>query len=220
MKIKLAVFDFDGTLFDSMYVWDTAGESYLRSLGKTPSPDLREDLKTLSLYQAAEYFISEYGVGLTPDEVVAGINLTVEQAYVNDVLPKAGVEAFLKELKSDGTTLCIATATDRYPIEAALKRCGMEQYFDAIFTCSEVGHGKDAPIIFRRAMEHFGADRGSTLVFEDALHAAQTAKSDGFRVVAVYDPSEKQQTELRRIADFCLDSFENTQDLRKYASAL
>ena len=61
MKIKLAVFDFDGTLFDSMYVWDTAGERYLRSLGKTPSPDLREDLKTLSLYQAAEYFISEYG---------------------------------------------------------------------------------------------------------------------------------------------------------------
>ncbi|MBQ9384010.1 MAG: HAD family phosphatase [Ruminiclostridium sp.] len=220
MMIKCAVFDFDGTLFDSMYVWDTAGGRYLRSLGKTPSPTLREDLKPLSLYQAAEYFISEYGLTLTPDEIVAGIDRTVEQAYLNEVLPKAGAEAFLNKLKELGAKLCIATATDRYPIEAALRRCGLEHYFDAIFTCSEVGHGKDEPIIFRRAMEHFAADRGNTLVFEDALYAARTAKEDEFRVVAVYDRSEQQQAELRRICDFCLDSFKCTDEFWKFASAL
>ncbi|MFR5406324.1 MAG: HAD-IA family hydrolase [Oscillibacter sp.] len=63
----------------------------------------------------------------------------------------------------------------------------MRTFFDAIFTCSEVGHGKDEPVIFRRAMEHFGAQRGSTVVFEDAIHAVETAKKDGFTVAAVFD---------------------------------
>ncbi len=62
MKIKYAVFDFDGTLFDSMFIWDTAGETYLRSLGKDPKPSMREDISTLSLYQSACYFQREYGL--------------------------------------------------------------------------------------------------------------------------------------------------------------
>ena len=98
--------------------------------------------------------------------------------------------------------------TDRYLIEAALRRCGIEALFDAIFTCSEVGHGKDEPVIFRRAMEHFGAQRGSTVVFEDAIHAVETAKKDGFTVAAVFDESEKRQDEVRALADCYITSFE------------
>ena len=98
--------------------------------------------------------------------------------------------------------------TDRYLIESALRRCGIENLFDAIFTCSEVGHGKDEPVIFRRAMEHFGAQRGSTVVFEDAIHAVETAKKDGFTVAAVFDESEKRQDEVRALADCYITSFE------------
>ena len=115
--------------------------------------------------------------------------------------------------------MCIATASDRYLIEAALGRCGMAQYFDAIFTCSEVGHGKDEPFIFREAMEHFSADRQTSAVLEDAIHAAQTAKNDGFTVVAVYDPSEKQQSELRALADCYLADFKHTEEFWNLASA-
>ncbi len=218
MKIKCAIFDFDGTLFDSMFIWDDVGEIYLRSLGKEPKPSMREDVRALSLYQSACYFKKEYELALTEEEIITGINKTVEDFYIHEVLPKTGVVDFLERMKKADIRMCIATASDRYQIEAALDRCGMTHYFEAIFTCSEVGHGKDEPYIFRKAMEYFGADRSTTVVFEDALHAIRTAKADGFSVVAVFDSSEKQQTEIRNIADFYLTGFERTEEFWKFAS--
>lgn len=106
--------------------------------------------------------------------------------------------------------MCIATATDRYQIEAALKRCGMEKYFSEIFTCTEVGHGKDEPVIFRKAMEHLKTDRTCTAVFEDAYHALRTAKDDGFFTVAVYDSHETHRDEMRSEADIFLPNFNQT----------
>ena len=208
MKLKCVIFDFDGTLFDSMYLWDTVAESYVRSRGKEPRPTVREEVRALSLLQAAEHLKKEYDLAETPEEIMAGIDRIIEHFYRDEVQPKPGVVPFLKELRAKGVDVCIATATDRYLIESALRRCGIEDLFDAIFTCSEVGHGKDEPVIFRRAMEHFGAQRGSTVVFEDAIHAIETAKKDGFTVAAVFDESEKRQDEVRALADCYITSFE------------
>ncbi len=218
MRIDCAVFDFDGTLFDSMFIWDRAGDMYLRSIGKESKPSMREDVKALSLYQTACYFKAEYSLPLSVEEIMAGINRTVEHFYTDKVQPKPGAAAFLEQIKKAGIRTCIATASDRYQIEAALKRCSMEKYFDAVFTCSEIGHGKDEPVIFRRAMEHFGAGRSSTIVFEDAIHAARTAKADGFIVAAVFDSSEKRQDELHALADIYLPDFEHTEEFWKFAS--
>ena len=201
MSLKCCIFDFDGTLFDSMFIWDQAGELYLRSLGKAPLPSTAEDLRTMSLRQAAQYFQTTYALPFPVEEIMEGINRTVEAFYFHDALPKPGVTALLEQLRQAGVAMGIATATDRYQIEAALRRCGLEHYFDAIFTCSEVGHGKERPEIYRMALEHLGADRGSCVVFEDALHAVKTAKADGFPVVAVYDASEPRQDQLIALAD-------------------
>lgn len=219
MKVTCAIFDFDGTLFDSMFIWDRVGEIYLRSIGKEPKPSMREDVRALSLYQSACYFKQEYDLSLSADEIITGINQTIEDFYIHEVLPKPGVVDFLKKMQKAEIPMCIATASDRYQIEAALNRCGMEHYFDAIFTCSEVGRGKDEPVIFRKAMAHFGADRSSTVVFEDAIHAIQTAKADGFAVVAVFDNSEKRQTEIRNLADCYIADFEHMEGFWKFASA-
>ena len=213
MNIKCAIFDFDGTLFDSMFIWENVGEIYLRSLGKEPKPSMGDDVRTMSLYQSACYFRREYDLPLSTEEIMTGINRTVEHFYIHEVQPKPGVVDFLKQMQKAEIPMCIATATDRYQIEAALSRCGMADYFEAIFTCSEVGHGKDEPHIFRKAMEHFAADRGNTVIFEDALHAIQTAKADGFTVVAVCDSSEKRQSEIRELADFYIENFEQTEKL-------
>lgn len=217
MKIKCAIFDFDGTLFDSMYVWDSAGEDYLRSLGKEPGPNVREDMRTMSLAQCAAYFKREYALPFSEEEIAEGINRTVEKHYFYDVLPKPGATAFLEELRKSGVGMCVATATDRYQVEAALKRCGLDRYFDAVFTCSEVGAGKDRPDIFRAAAAHFGADRQSAVVFEDALHAVRTARADGFPVAAVYDPSERNQEEIRRLADVYIPDYAHTEAFLAFA---
>lgn len=218
--LNLAIFDFDGTLFDSMFIWESVGEIYLRSLGKEPKPSMCEDVRALSLYQSACYFKQEYDLLLSIEEIMTGINRTIEHFYIHEVLPKPGVFDFLEQMKKADISMCIATASDRYQIEAALNRCGMEPYFKAIFTCSEVGHGKDEPVIFRKAMEYFGADRSTTVVFEDAIHAVRTAKADGFAVVAVFDSSEKRQTELHSIADCYIADFEQTEDFWKFAYGL
>lgn len=104
-------------------------------------------------------------------------------------------------------SMCIATATDKYLIEAALKRCNIEKYFKEIFTCGEVGESKYSPKIYREALKFLNGKRMDTLVFEDAVYAASTAKEDGFKVVSVYDKSEEKQELLKGISDFYLKDF-------------
>ena len=204
MTLKGAIFDFDGTLFDSMSIWDTVGEDYLRSIGYAPKAGLREALSTLSLRQGAEYMQEAYDLPLTVPEIMEGINKTVEGCYFHTVQPKPGVPEFLETLQRQGVQMCIATATDRYQIEAALKRCHLDGYFGEVFTCTGVGHGKDEPHIFEAALAWLGTAKEDTLVFEDAYHAIQTAKRAGFRVAAVYDAHEPHQAEIRELADVCL----------------
>ena len=218
--LKGAILDFDGTLFDSMFIWDTAGEVYLRSIGIEPREDLQKVLKPMSLLQSAQYIRECYQIPLTVEEIMDGVNHTVEDFYFHTVQPKKGVVAFLEQMKKQGVRMCIATATDRYQVEAALKRCGMESFFSAIFTCTDVGHGKDEPIIFQKAMEHLGTTRANTVVFEDAYHAAKTAKADGFIVVTVFDSHETKQAELHSVSDCFLENFMQTEHFWKFAYGL
>ena len=220
MKIQCAIFDFDGTLFDSMQMWNTAADEYLRSIGREPAPGLRDAVKAMSLRRAAEYLQKKSALTQTVEEILAGIDGIVERFYMQEAQPKPGVPEFLREMQRAGIAMCIATATSRYLIEAALKRCGLERFFDAIFTCGEVGHGKDEPAIYRAAMDYFRAERGNTVVFEDAIHAVTTAKRDGFRIVAVYDESEKRQAEIQAMGDCYLSDFEHPEPFWRFAAAL
>ena len=217
--IQGIIFDFDGTLFDSMFIWDTAGEVYLRSIGKEPEDDLQKILKPMSLLQSAEYVREKYHIPLSVEEIMDGVNRTVEGFYFHTVEPKPGVIDFLEELHRRNIKMCIATATDRYQVEAALQRCGMLRFFSKIFTCTEVGSGKDRPDIFRRAMEHLQTDRKTTAVVEDAYHAIHTAKQDGFLVVGVYDSHESRQQELLRLADVFLSDYFDLTSFWKFVSA-
>lgn len=210
MKIKCAIFDFDGTLFDSMFVWKNVGEIYLQTLGKEPKAFLNEKLKTLSLYQSAAYLQREYNLLHSIEEIMTGINQIIQDFYFHQIKPKPGVISFLENMQRAQIQMGIATASESYQVKAALKRCKMQHFFDAIFTCTEVGFGKDEPVIFRVAMEYFNANRGNTMIFEDALHAVKTAKKDGFIVTSVFDSSEIHQKELQSLSDYHITDFTNT----------
>jgi len=173
--LKGAIFDVDGTLLDSMSLWAGMGEGYLRSLGYLPKENLTETFKGFSLYQSACYYREHYGVPLSVEEIIAGVNARVEQQYREVVQAKPGLKDFLSRLQEKGLRMCIATATDRYLVEAALERCGLLGFFSEIFTSGEVGVGKSEPLIYRRALEHLGTAKEQTLIFEDALFAGQTA---------------------------------------------
>ena len=94
----------------------------------------------------------------------------------------------------------------------------MLDFFEEIFTCSEIGHGKDEPIIFRRAMEYLGTDRSNTVIFEDALHAIQTVKADGFLTVGISDPYIQEQESVQSLCHCYLTDFSQTKTFWKFAS--
>ena len=205
--IKGAIFDLDGTLLDSMFIWDTIGEEYLRSLGKEPHEDLKETFMTLTLEEAAEYYREHYGVTLSVKEIVDGVNAMVEQTYRTKVTLKPGISEYLAWLKENGVRMCVATVTDRYLVEETLERLGVRHYFSEIFTCAEVGFGKDKPIIYQKALEHLGTEKSDTYVFEDLPFALNTAKTDGFPTVGIYDRHEAHQDELKELADYYVLDF-------------
>ncbi len=215
--LKGAIFDFDGTLFDSMFIWDTVGEVYLRSIGIEPKEELQKELKSMSLLQSATYIRDKYAIPLSIEEIMDGINHIVEDFYFHTVQPKEGVITLLEQMKAHGIKMCIATATDRYQVDAALKRCGMDAFFSGIFTCTDVGHGKDEPIIFQKAMEHLQTTKADTMVIEDAYHAVRTAKADGFITVTVYDSHEDRQEELHSVSDCFLEDFTQRNTFWKFA---
>ena len=218
--IKGAIFDLDGTILDSMFIWDTIGEDYLRSLGKEPKENLRETFKTFTLEQAAEYYRENYGVTLSVNEIVDGVNKIVAEIYQSKVFLKSGISNFLKRLQNSGVKMCIATVTDRPIVEDVLSRLNVREYFSEIFTCAEIGYNKESPEIYRQALKHLGTAKTETVVFEDALHALKTVKDDGFKAAAVHDSHEPRQEELKKIADYYITDFASFCFKTKMKSAL
>ena len=209
MRLQGAIFDMDGTLLDSMHIWDHFGTRFLRDMGVEPDPDTEDRVKVMTVRECARYFRERYHLPQSEQELVDMTHDRVNHFYTSEVRPKPDVEKFLSLLKMEGVWMYVATATDRHLAEAALRHAGIDGYFRGILTCAEVGQGKDSPEIYERCMRRLRSTKRDTVVFEDALHAIQTAKAAGFRVCGVYDPfAEAEQAEIRRICDYYIRSFE------------
>ena len=195
MKLEAAIFDLDGTLLDSMPIWQGLGAKYLLQKKLQPAPGLHDALKTMSLPQAAQHFRAAYGLHEDEETIIGEIETLIADLYRYEVPLKAGAAEYLQTLQEQNVKMCIATATERNLAESALERLGIREYFSTILTSSEVKTGKDNPLIYQRAFEHLGAPLTKTVVFEDALHAIETATTAGFRVVGVYDETAAQDRE-------------------------
>lgn len=213
MNIEGAVFDLDGTLLNTMSIWNNIGADYLISRGITPRENLGETFKDLSFYQAARYYQSEYGLRESTDEIIDGVTRLMESNYLRLAIPKNGVEEMLAQFKSCGVKMCVTTANEKPLAEAALEHCGLLHYFSRVLTCGEIGYGKDEPQIYQAAHDHLGTKKKNTYVFEDALYAVRSAKAADFPVIAVYDASEDCADEVRQIADYYIESFLEMRDL-------
>lgn len=198
---KALIFDLDGTLLDSMYAWDTVGLEYLKlkSIDHNSS-DLLSLFRSMSVEDAARYFTAELGLKLSMQQICDEINALIEEKYKFEIQPKEGVPEFL--LQNKDRKMCIATATDRHLAEFALKRLGLEKYFEFIITSAEAGCGKHEPDIFIKAAGRLGLEPEDCIVLEDALHAIKSAKLGGFYTVGIYEKCfESEQEEIKSIVD-------------------
>ncbi|WP_025728142.1 HAD family hydrolase [Atopobacter phocae] len=203
-----AIFDADGTLFDSMAMWDNLAAQYLKKQGIQPAINLKETLATQSLDEGLSYLIETYQLNQSRHQLATELHQMMEAFYQHDVQLKPGVKDLLSDLKEQGVAMCIATASDRSLIEQALNRCGIQSYFSAIVTEEMVGASKQSSLIYREALTYLKTTKQDTWVFEDALHAIKTATADGFKVIGVFDASEARQTEVKQLATKYITSFE------------
>ena len=203
LNIKGAIFDVDGTMLDSMHIWESMAADYLVKQGITPRPDFNDALFALGGHEIPRYMQVEYGLRKSAKRIQRGIYRLLEEFYFHKASPKEGVIRVLSTLRERNIKMCVATATDRHLIEPALRRCGLLEYFGRIFTCGEEETSKRSPDIYLRAAAHLGTDIAETLVFEDALYAIQSAKSAGFPVAAAYDFSARdKQEEIKELSDY------------------
>ena len=191
--IRGAIFDADGTLLDSMGMWDTVGVRYLASLGIEAQPGLRAILFPMSLAQCAVYLKDAYELPLSHREIEDGINGVIRDFYRHQVKAKPGAKEFLEGLRCHGVGITLATATDRSVIVEGLVTAGLLPLLDEIYTCGELGVDKRSPEIYHRARDRMGTRTGETWVFEDAVHGAKTAFLAGYRVAGVADPYSDQE---------------------------
>ncbi len=199
--IRYAIFDLDGTLLDSSYMWQNLGTRYLNLLGIEPTNDLAESLCVMTMPESANYLRDKYSIPYSADEILRQFARMTEEFYKEQVGFRTGAPRLLAQLRARCIKMSIATAGDANLGMTALSRLGVSNFFTGAVSCSEYG-AKTSSEVFLAAAELIYAVPEETIVFEDSLHAIRSAKKAGFRTAAVRDISERNQDELKRIADF------------------
>ncbi len=208
--MKLAIFDLDGTLFDSMEIWETLAYDYLVQKGMKVEKNIRESLKEYSLYQASFVIKDRFNLEESGEEINRQMEEVLRFHYENSIPLKKGAIDLLKKLKDMEIRMVAATATIDPLAIAALKRLQIYDYFEFVQTCKGVGIEKYKKEFYQLIVERTGVNPEEMVVFEDALHSMEAAKELGIRIVAIRDKSARADFErIEEIADIVIDKFED-----------
>ena len=203
MKIQAAIFDMDGTLIDSLLLWEqiwqALGARY-RDSSFVPDPVDDRAVRTMTTAAAMDYIHHRYGMGDSAEELLVLANDMIRNFYAQEVQLKAGARELLEHYRRAGVRMCVASATAADLIEVAVQHCGIRHYFERIFSCADLGVGKDVPDVYLQAQEYLGTPTEETWVFEDSLTALYTAAGIGLPTVGIYDRHNDRQDQIAAVA--------------------
>ncbi|MBV7273310.1 HAD family phosphatase [Clostridiaceae bacterium UIB06] len=201
-NIKGAIFDMDGTLIDSMWVWSKIDEEYLRKRNIQLPNNLKQDIEHMSFSEVAQYFKDRFNITDSIEEIQNEWNEMALYQYAHKVDLKPGAKEFLTLLKSRGIKLALATSNSKPLIEIALKKNDIYHFFDSITTTDEVLRGKDFPDVYLLAAKKLSINANDCVVFEDILPAIKGAKAAGMTVIGVHDTySDYQKDDIINLSD-------------------
>lgn len=207
-NIEACIFDLDGTLVDSMWMWKTIDIEYLARFGIELPEDLQTSIAGMSFSETAVYFKERFGIEDPVDEIKKTWNDMAYDIYCHRVETKPGLRDFLKMLKERGIKTGIATSNSKELLAAVLEALGLYEFFDEIHTACEVEKGKPAPDIYLLVAGKLGADPSKCLVFEDLCVGLTAGKNAGMRTCAVRDDfSEAEWEEKKKLADHYIETY-------------
>lgn len=202
--MKAIIFDMDGTLVDSLMlwdvIWDTISKKYCAGVPFLPKPEDEKAVRTLPLKTGMTLLQDHYNLASSAQELYETINNLFIDFYTNKVTLKPGVEGFLRTCKAQGVKMCVASASSEELIKIALGHCGVIDCFSHIFSCAASGKGKEFPDIFLIARDALGEATEETWVAEDSIVALKTASGIGMPTIGVYDRYNPDQESVRRLS--------------------
>ena len=207
--VKGVLFDLDGTLVDSMWMWEQIDIEYLGRFGISLPAGLQGQIEGMSFSETAQYFKGRFPqITESIEEMKVTWNRMAWEKYAREVFLKPGVLGFLKYLKSRGIRTGIATSNSAELVHTVLSALSAEEYFDEVHTACEVGAGKPAPDIYLYVAKTLGVAPESCLVFEDICKGIEAGKAAGMRVCAVQDVYSKEAEEKKRaMADYFIQDY-------------
>lgn len=206
---KAFLFDLDGTLVDSMWMWKAIDVEFLGRYGYECPDDLQKAIEGMSFSETAVYFQKRFSLPLDTEEIKAIWTDMTYEKYKNQVPLKPGVRQLLDHAKTLKIPCAIATSNGRRLAEAVLQSLKIQDRFELVITACQVSHGKPAPDIYRKAAEMLGVDSRDCLVFEDVPAGILAGKRAGMTVCAVEDVfSASMRQEKQALADYFICSFE------------
>ena len=205
---KAVIFDLDGTLIDSMWMWESIDIEYLGRFGIPYEKDIQQQIEGMSFSETAVYFKERFHIPDSLEQMKHDWDQLAYEKYQNEVPLKKGALAFLNYLKEHGIKMGIATSNSKTLVKVVLEKHQIASYFDSIHTACEVEKGKPAPDIYLLVAKELGVEPKECLVFEDVPQGIMAGKNAGMTTCAVEDPFSAEQRELKKeYADYYIDNY-------------
>lgn len=206
--IKAVIFDLDGSLVDSMWMWRDIDIEYLGKFGIPLPENLQREIEGMSFSETAVYFKEHFNIPDSIEQMKEDWNRMAWDKYLHEVPLKEGVADFLSGCRDRGILLGIATSNSRELVENIADVHGFHNTFQCIMTGCDVAHGKPFPDIYLAVAEQLSVKPENCLVFEDIIPGIQAGKSAGMRVCAVDDDySIADKAEKEALADYYIIDF-------------
>lgn len=205
---KAVIFDLDGTLVDSMWMWKAIDIEFLESRGMECPDDLQKEIEGMSFSETAFYFKERFKLKESLEEIKEiWVGMSIEK-YRKEVTLKPGAKEFLDYIAKNGLKAGIATSNGRQMVDAVIESLHIGQYFQVVATSCEVAAGKPAPDIYLKVAKELSVSPSDCLVFEDVPAGILAGKRAGMTVCAIEDEfSREMEVEKRQLADYFISDY-------------
>ncbi len=207
-NIEAVIFDLDGTLVDSMWVWEKIDVDYLAKMGFELPKDFHEDIEGMSFSETAKYVKKRFNIKEDVETIMNIWHNMVVEYYENAIQLKDGALEFIEYLYDKGIKMGIGSSNSRELINVIVGKYGLNKYIEHITTSCEVNKGKPSPDVYLKSAQKLGVKNDKCLVFEDIPNGIRAAKNAGMTCCAIYDDFSKDATKLKKeISDYYIEDY-------------